>query len=104
MPTQVTIRYFDGCPNWKVALDRVHEAVDRSDLDGVEIDLERVETAEEAEKVGFRGSPTVLIDGGDPFADADAPVGLSCRVFATEQGVQGSPSVEQLRNALQRPL
>lgn len=102
MTRQITIRYFEGCPNWRVALERAREAVDRADVHGVEVGFERVETAEEAERVGFRGSPTVLIDGRDPFADRDASPGLSCRVFATELGPQGSPSVVQLREALQR--
>ncbi len=47
----ITVRYFDGCPNWKVALDRIHEAVERAELRDVRIDLERVETAAEAEAV-----------------------------------------------------
>lgn len=98
--TKITLRYFDGCPNWKVALERIHEALGLVELRDIVIDLERVETAEEAENVGFRGSPSVLIDGRDPFADERDPVGLSCRVFTTEQGPQGSPSVAQLRDAL----
>jgi hypothetical protein len=35
----------------------------------VPISEERVTTPENARRVGFRGSPTVLIDGEDPFAD-----------------------------------
>jgi hypothetical protein len=55
-----------------------------------------VSTPEEAQAAGFRGSPTVLVNGQDPFADPDAPVGLSCRVFRTEAGLAGAPTVEQL--------
>ena len=55
---------------------------------------------EEADRVGFRGSPSVLIDGTDPFSDPDAPVGLSCRVYSTPDGLAGSPTLEQLRTAL----
>ena len=32
--------------------------------------------------MGFRGSPTILVDGVDVFAEPDAAVGLSCRRFA----------------------
>ncbi len=43
----------------------------------------RVETAQQAERVGFRSSPTILIDGVDSFAaDSDPVGGLSCRVAA----------------------
>ncbi len=38
----------------------------------------------------FRGSPTVLVDGWDPFLDPASPVGLSCRVYRTEDGVTGA--------------
>lgn len=97
----ITLRYFDGCPNWKLALERLHQAVDRAEMREVRIDLERVETAAEAEAVGFRGSPSVLIEGRDPFARERDPVGLSCRMFVTEDGPQGAPSVSQLLDALQ---
>ncbi len=43
---------------------------------------------------------TVLVDGVDPFADASAPVGLSCRVFRTPDGLRGAPTVEQLVRVL----
>jgi hypothetical protein len=49
---------------------------------------------------GNRGSPTVLIDGEDPFADPDAPVGLACRVYPTADELAGAPSVAQLTAAL----
>jgi len=42
------------------------------------------------------------VDGVDIFADADAPVGLSCRVYQTPDGPAGSPTLEQLRAAMTR--
>ena len=59
------------------------------------------QTPEEAEAARFRGSPTVLVDGRDPFADPAAPVGLSCRVYRTADGLAGSPTVDQLLAVLQ---
>jgi len=59
-----------------------------------------VETLEEAERVGFHGSPSILVDGVDVFADPEAGVGLSCRVYRTPDGLAGAPTVEQLRAAL----
>ncbi|MFN2545184.1 MAG: thioredoxin family protein [Actinomycetota bacterium] len=91
---QITILYFNGCPSWQVAAARVR------DVTGQEPELERVESAEEAERLQFRGSPTILVDGEDPFADESAPVGLACRLYRTEDGVDGSPSMAQLRAAL----
>lgn len=50
-------------------------------------------------RLGFSGSPTILVDGQDPFADQDAPIGLACRLYATEEGLQGAPTIAQLRGA-----
>lgn len=94
----MTLLYFDDCPNWKVADDRL--ATVARGLPDVTVTRHLVDTPEEAERVGFRGSPSILVDGVDVFADADAPVGLSCRVYQTPDGPAGSPTVEQLRAAI----
>ena len=93
---RVTLRYFDGCPNWRTADERVREALERTGRSAVEVQYERVETQDDAERLAFVGSPTILVDGIDPFAVADAPVGLACRVYATPEGLRGSPTVDQL--------
>jgi len=59
-----------------------------------------VETAEEAERIGFHGSPSILVDGVDVFAEPGADVGLSCRVYRSADGLAGAPTLEQLRAAL----
>lgn len=102
MPLLITIRYFDGCPNWKVALDRVRLALEQAEV-AAEVALERIDTHERAERVGFLGSPSVLIGGRDPFASPDSQVGMSCRVFRTESGTEGAPSVQQLVKILEDP-
>lgn len=62
----------------------------------------RVVTQDEAERVGFHGSPSILIDGVDAFASAGDTVGLACRVYSTIEGLTGSPTLEQLREAIAR--
>lgn len=93
----VTLLYFDGCPNWRQADEHLRRP--QGEL-GFTLDRRQVDTPEEAAQVGFAGSPTVLIDGGDPFVTGDQPSGLACRVYATPSGPQGSPTLEQLRDAL----
>ena len=92
----VTLLYFDDCPNWQVADNRLREALALAGRDDVQVEHRLVVTPEQAEAAGFRGSPTVLINGEDPFADPDAPVGLSCRVYGSATGLTGVPTVEQL--------
>lgn len=96
----VTLLYFDGCPGWATTETRIREALQRVGLPDAALTLRTVETPMEAEAVGFRGSPTVLIDGIDPFAEPDAPVGLSCRLYETPDGLLGAPTIEQLVRAL----
>ena len=73
--------------------------IDHLGLD-VDVHHQLIETPEAAAEHEFRGSPTVLIDGVDPFADPGAPIGLSCRVYETEAGFAGSPTLGQLEAAI----
>lgn len=91
---KITLRYFQGCPNWEVAKERL-ERVLRELGETRTLDLEQIETPQQAEELAFTGSPTILIDGRDPFA-VTGERGLSCRVYRTEAGLEGAPSVEQL--------
>ena len=94
----ITLLYFDDCPNWGQAakhLDRL--AAEFTDLN---VTRRLVTTEQDAQSVGFHGSPSILIDGEDVFAPNDAPVGLSCRMYQTPDGSAGSPTIEQLRDAV----
>lgn len=55
----------------------------------------------EAAEAGMHGSPTLLVDGRDPFAPPGEPPSLSCRLYRDAVGQTGpAPSVEELRNVL----
>lgn len=98
----MSLLHFDGSPNRMVAEKRLRAALTRTGWADAAIEDRTVTTPEEAERLPFRGSPTVLIDGRDPFLGRAAPVGLSCRVYRTDNGLTGAPSVEQLVAALGR--
>ena len=93
---RVTLLYFDGCPHWQLGHERLRGALVEVGADPEVLDLVKVNTPEDAEAWQFRGSPSFLVDGRDPFAADDAPVGFSCRLY----GAEGSPSVQQLVRAL----
>ena len=58
---------------------------------------------EEAARAGLHGSPTVLVDGSDPFAAPGQAASMSCRLYDNGSGrLEGAPSVGQLRRALGR--
>ena len=96
----ITLQYFDDCPNWKITDRYLQTLVDEQGLDAT-VHYQLINTPEAAAaEHGFRGSPSVLIDGIDPFAELDALVGLSCRVYVTDSGPAGSPTLHQLQQAI----
>lgn len=96
----VTVLSVDGCPNRQPAEEHLRAALARAGRDDVAITRRQVASMEEARQLAFLGSPTILVDGRDPFADPDAPAGLACRVYATPEGLSGAPTVEQLVEVL----
>jgi len=94
----VTLMYFDGCPNWREVDE--HLELLASEFPELRVLRHRVETVEEAQRVGFHGSPSVLADGVDAFADTEPATGLSCRRYPTPAGYRGAPTFEQVREAL----
>ncbi len=94
----ITLLYFEECPNWKIADERLRVLAD--ERDDLTLTRRLVETPEEAERAGFRGSPSILIDGVDVFAEPASAVGWSCRRYLTPDGYAGAPTLEQLRAAL----
>ena len=92
--------YFDDCPNWRSTEALVNEALRLVNRSDVSVVRRRVETEEQAVQLGFVGSPTVLVDGRDPFSTGGEPVGLACRVFSDSEGLRGAPSLDQLVEVL----
>ena len=99
---QVVIQYFDDCPSWEEARDLVSAAATALNLDTA-VELLKIEGDEEARRVGFRGSPSILVNGYDLFPTEDSPIGLSCRVYQVNGKPAGVPSMEQLVEVL-RPF
>ncbi len=94
---KVELLYFEGCPNWKTADQRLQSLAREL---GFQVQSRLVSTPEEAEVEGFRGSPSIVVDGRDLFARGDEPIGMSCRLYQTPDGVAGAPTTEMLRAAL----
>ena len=92
---KVQLLYFDGCPHWTVLEKRLREALDLLD-DPSTIEYLQVEGEGEAERLRFAGSPSILINGTDPFTTTTNAIGLSCRVYSTPEGPSGSPTLGQL--------
>ncbi|SDU76572.1 alkylmercury lyase family protein [Jiangella alkaliphila] len=84
------------CPNLAPLLERLREVTD------LPVTVREITTDEEAASSGMAGSPTLLIDGTDPFgAPDDCGCGVACRLYRDDDGrLVPVPSTEQLRQAL----
>lgn len=90
----IDLLHVPDCPNRTEARQNLDAALASAGIDAV-VHERVVTTAEEATAMGMNGSPTILIDGIDPFG-ADASASLACRLYRDAAGVRGAPSVEAL--------
>ncbi len=93
------ILHVPGCPGVPVLIERLKAA----EPDRVAAELMTVVVSEQAdaERLGMCGSPTLLVDGADPFADPAQRPSLSCRLYAATDGtLANAPSLDALRAAL----
>jgi hypothetical protein len=93
---QIDLLYFDGCPSWEKALANLKAALAAEKQEG-EIHLVKVEDNAQAARLKFAGSPSFRVDGRDLWPEERKRYNLSCRVYATSQGLKGTPTVEMLR-------
>jgi hypothetical protein len=88
------------CPNAPVLEDRLATVLGaRAD---VSVSCQVICDEDEAARWGMHGSPTLLIDGVDPFAEPGQQPSLSCRLYRDEDGrACGAPSAGQLRRVIE---
>ncbi|QIM21906.1 hypothetical protein G7075_13535 [Phycicoccus sp. HDW14] len=89
------------CPNDDAAAELIRTAVADTRVRAT-ITRTVIASLGDAQQRGFSGSPTILLNGVDPFARPDAPVALSCRLYSTPEGLRGIPALRDLRQALKQ--
>jgi hypothetical protein len=89
-----------GCPNVAVLEHRLEQALVGQTIE-VELVHRVIDDQQAVVAAGMVGSPTLLVDGRDPFAVPGQQPSVSCRLFRNNEGaVEGAPSVAALRAAL----
>ena len=97
---RVEVLYFDGCPTYLETERTLRGVLDEEGIEA-EVELVAVNTDEEARRLRFPGSPTIRVDGRDPFPVPErAGYALGCRMYATPEGLRGSPTSGMLKEAL----
>ncbi len=102
---KIEVLYFDGCPTYESATKTLRAMLAEEGVEA-EVEMVAVNTDEEARRLRFPGSPTIRVDGRDlfpaGFPDEREDWRLGCRVYATPEGLEGSPTAGMLREALSR--
>ena len=93
----VELVHLDDCPLWREAAKRVREAMNIAGMNPTTLGVRGV--AAEDVPDDFPGSPTILVNGRDPFPAA-LPAGPSCRRYPTERGLDVAPSLGELLRVL----
>ncbi|HET7902319.1 MAG TPA: hypothetical protein VFL59_14135 [Candidatus Nanopelagicales bacterium] len=97
---RIELLHVDDCPSAPLARERLAAALRRLGLDDVVVTEVRVADDEDAQRLGFLGSPSVRVDGIELLTTGAEAIGLSCRRYATPDGLSGCPTQAQLDEAL----
>ena len=99
MVTELTVLAVPDCPNASVLQQRLAGLV--TGRPGVTVARRDITDLAEAACWGMHGSPTLLIDGSDPFAVPGTVPAVACRLYRAENGrAEGAPAVSALRQVL----
>ena len=93
--------YFDGCPSWHQTLENLRQALQAEGVD-LEVSLVEVEGPGHAQALRFEGSPSIRVSGRDLFPEQPGPYGMTCRVYQTEHGIMGWPTVGMICERLRQ--
>ena len=100
---RVELLWWRGCPSWERALQMLRDELREAGLDPEALEVTEIKDETEAERRGFPGSPTILVDGHDiqPPGPGE-PGGLTCRVYRRRDGrVSPLPDAADIREALE---
>jgi hypothetical protein len=97
---EIEVLVVPDCPHQQLATERLRQALAEAGLSTTGFTTRVIAYQAEAERSGFTGSPTILIDGRDPFAEPGAAPSLSCRIYRTLDDPAGAPGLDQLGQAL----
>src|SRR5215216_6261321 len=97
---QVSFLYYEECPSYDLALERLREVMAEEDTPG-ELEVIKVETEDKASRLRFVGSPTIRVDGRDIDPPSNPRYALTCRIYHLEDDrISPLPSKDMIRRAL----
>jgi hypothetical protein len=96
---ELTVLTVAGCPHAALLAERL--AATLAGRPAPPVTWRVIRDPGEAARAGLHGSPTVLVDGTDPFAAPGQRASMSCRLYDNGPGqLEGAPSVARLRQVI----
>lgn len=95
----IEVLYITACPSWERTVENLKVATDLLRIDST-ITTRCVESVDNPATLGFAGSPTVLVEGVDPFSPSVPIDVLACRMYAWDGVYTSSPSTAHLIEVL----
>ncbi len=100
---QVSFLYYEDCPSYDLALERLREVMAEESIPG-EVEVIKVDTEDQACELRFVGSPTIRVDGQDIDPPRDFTYALTCRAYRLEDGrISPLPTKDMIRRAFRSP-
>jgi hypothetical protein len=90
--------YASDCPSYKKTLDYLKEIINDESIDA-DLKLIRVDSTEDAQKVGFQGSPSIKINGEDIEGRKNG-YSFTCRIYNIDGSLTGIPSKEYIQEKI----
>ncbi|MHC6231103.1 hypothetical protein [Arthrobacter sp. NicSoilB11] len=94
------LRIIADCPHSAPALALLRASLADEGIDG-EVRVVELFREEQAQALGFHGSPSFIADGRDLFP-SNAPPALTCRLYSRGSGVGGLPMQKDIQAALRQ--
>ena len=99
----IDVMYYEDCPHYEEAAETLKEVLQEEDI-LAEVHMVPVTPGEDADRWGFIGSPTILINGQDLVQEVDAgtPYEGHCRIYIYHDEPFEIPPKDMIREALKR--
>jgi predicted DsbA family dithiol-disulfide isomerase len=96
---ELTLLTVPDCPNAAVLEERLATVL--AGYPSAVVHRRVISDERTAAEAGMHGSPTLLINGADPFSPPGQPPSLACRLYRDAAGhAAPAPSAEALRQAM----
>jgi hypothetical protein len=97
----IEILHVPDCPHLGLARSRLSIALERAGTAASVYEI-CVTSPKLADELGMHGSPTITINGSDPFDHDQGEGSISCRLYRAGSRIAGAPGVAELIEVISR--